>query len=49
VRFPQLTVAPVSGKAGQVIEQLKDLLDSSIPIQPVVARWDEANLTSAND
>jgi GTP-binding protein len=49
VRFPQLTVAPVSGKAGQGMEQLKDLLDSSIPIQPVVARWDEANLTSAND
>jgi GTP-binding protein len=48
-RFPQLTITPMSGKEGQGIEQLKHLLESSIPLQPALARSSEANFSAAND
>jgi GTP-binding protein len=48
-RFPQLTIASTSGKQGLGVEQLKHLLESSVPIQPALARSDEANFTGAND
>jgi GTPase len=48
-RFPQLTITPASGKEGLGVEQLKHLLESSIPIQPALARLGEANFSAAND
>jgi GTP-binding protein len=49
VRFPELTVIPVSAKQERGISQLKSLLGAWIPAQPGLARSAQADFSAVHD